>query len=300
MVAKQSGLRAFGGGLRGGLTWRVLVLWALLSLLPAAIVALPLAAWLGKWLDHSVYAATWAHHLDDLMITDLMFKLGRDGDFLGGLALMGTLLAFFLSPFLTGMYVASARAGRVLGFGDLIGGGLREYGRMLRMLLLTVVVMAIAVSIGGLAMDAASNHADQATLESSANFGYKLALALMGILLIIAHATVESGRAQFAADPTLHSAFRGWWRGIKQMFKRPLSTFGIYLVVTAIGLLLFALVAALRGRIIGFNLPMLTLGFLVTQIGVMVLAWMRGARMLGLAGLAEGRGRSAASSTWTV
>lgn len=300
MVAEQSGLRAFAGGLRGGLTWRVLVLWALLSLLPAALVALPLDGLLGQWLDHSVYAAEWARHLDDLAVTDLMIQLGRHGGFVGELTMLGLVLAFLLSPFLTGMYVASARAGRVLGFGDLIGGGLREYGRMFRMLLLALVVLVIAATIGGLAFDAASEHADQAVTEAAADFGNKLALWAMGIVLLIAHATIESGRAQFAADPTLRSVLRGWWRGVKQLLRRPFSTFGIYLVITVIGLLLFALVAALRGRLVGFSLPMVAVGFLVTQVGVMVLAWMRGARLLGLAGLADGRSRGATAGTWSV
>lgn len=297
---QTSAVRALGRGLRNALQWRLLLLWALILLLPTAIVALPLWSKLADLLDHSIYASEWAQQMSGLAVTDVFTQIGRSDIALSSTSNLAMVLALLLSPLLTGMVIASGRAARTLGFGSLLQGGIHEYGRMLRSLLWAVIPLGLAFAIGAGAFALADNRADEAILQSSADSGALIAWIVFGIVFVIAHASVEAGRAQFIADPGLHSAIRGWWRGFRQLLRRPLSTLGVYLVVSVIGYALVLLLGMLRIRIDGDDLLMFTLAFLLTQLGVMVLAWMRSARLFGLAAVANGRRSTAPASSWSV
>lgn len=295
-----SGVRALGRGIRNALQWRLLLLWALILLLPTAIVALPLWSQLGELLDHSIYASAWAQQMSGLAATDVFVQIGRSDTALSTTSNVAMLLALLLSPLLTGMVIASGRAGRTLGFGGLLQGGIHEYGRMLRSLLWAILPLGIAFAVGAGALALADKRADEAILQSTADTWSLIAWIVFGVVFVIAHASVEAGRAQFIADPALRSAIRGWWRGFRQLLRRPLSTLGIYLAVSVIGYVLVLLLTMLRIRMDGDDLLMFTLAFLVTQLGVMVLAWMRSARLFGLAAVANGNRATASSSSWAV
>lgn len=298
--SETSGMRALGRGVRHAVQWRLLLLWALILLLPTAIIALPVWSQLGGLLDHSVHASEWATQLSGLAITDVFTQIGRNNAGLSSASNLAMVLALLLSPLLTGMVIASGRAGRTLGFAGLLQGGIHEYGRMLRSLLWAIIPLGIAFAIGGGAFAIADNRADQAVLQSSADTASLIAWIVFAVVFVIAHASVEAGRAQFIADPGLRSAIRGWWRGFRQLLKRPLSTLGIYLAVSVIGYGLVLLLGMLRIRMDGDDLLMFTLAFLVTQLGVIVLAWMRSARLFGLAAVANGRRSTTTTPTWSV
>jgi hypothetical protein len=61
----------------------------------------------------------------------------------------GLVLALLIAPWLTGMVVASIRAGVNLRFGNLLQFGLREYGRMARMLVWAIIPVGIAFALFG-------------------------------------------------------------------------------------------------------------------------------------------------------
>jgi hypothetical protein len=283
--SKRSALGAIGTGALGGLQWRLMLLWILISLLPTLVVALPLWATLDAMLGHSVHAEAWAKHFDGVMFGDVSGALGRDNPWIGMAFFAGVVLTLAISPFLSGMVVAGGRAGRALGFGGLLQGGATEYGRMLRLLLLSLVPYALFVIVAKAATSFADDKTDVALLPSTADMYGHGALAITLLFFVVAQAIVESARAQFIADIGLRSAFRALGRGFMQVLRRPFATLLVYLVITLVGLGLAVLVAAWRGNATATGSEWL-IAFLIVQLGVIVIAWMRTARLLALAGLA--------------
>jgi hypothetical protein len=280
------GFSAVRRAARSALQWRLLVLWTGCLLLPTAIMALPVWQVLGASLDHSVHAASLAQELDLTAIADLTASHGRNAAALGSAGIVALVLTLLLSPLLSGMVVSAARAGQVLGFGGLMSGAVQEYPRMFRMLLLAVVPFGIAAGLGAVAIKAAGKYGEAAILGSDAETAGRLALLVLGLLLIVAHASVDAGRAALATDRRRRSALVAWRDGCKMLARRPLATLGVYIGVSMVGLLLAALLGVAR-----INLPHVSVvGFiaalLLTQLMVLVLAWMRSARLFALVDLA--------------
>lgn len=288
-----SGLAGFMRALAAGLQWRLLLIWLLLMLLPAWIASWPMGAMLGSALDHSAHAKAWAEAFNGLAMGDLMVQLGRTGmPAIGAAAMAGGLVTLLLTPFLTGMVVASARSPSRLGFGELMHGGLHQYWRMVRVWLWTLPFWAVAFGIAAGAMHLADEHADKAVLQSDADLWHHGAMIVAIVVLVIAHAIAESTRARFGADPKLGSATRALGRGLKMVFGRPLASFGVYLITTLIGVALVLAFGMLRMRTPALGSSGVLLAFALTQLVVLSLAWMRTARIHGLARLAPRRRRS--------
>jgi hypothetical protein len=268
------------------LQWRLLLFWLLFFLLPAAVVSLPLWRALGELLDHSVHAPAWASSFNAMMFGDVMAALGKQDGGLHGAALAGLLVTVLLLPLLNGMVVASGRAGRALGFSHLLQSGIIEYGRMFRLMLWSVLPYAIAIGGAALAFGVAHKQAAKAVLESQADAGAQVAMWVLGVLFVLAHAVLESARGAFIADLSLRSATRALGRGIVQLLRRPLSTLIGYLVISAIGYLV--LLAFGMGRI---HTPAVGLGgfllaLLLSQLAVATMGWTHAARIFALAEVA--------------
>jgi hypothetical protein len=281
---KRSAFAAIGQGALGGLQWRLMLLWMLITLLPTLVVALPLWAVLDRLLGHSVHAGSWAAHFDGLMFSDVFSALRDANGWVGMAFVAGVLITLAISPFLTGMVVAGGRANRALGFGGLLQGGAMEYGRMLRLMILSLVPYALFALVAQGASTFAEGKVDAAMLPSTADLYEHGTLAVGLIFFVIAQGIVESARAQFIADIGLRSAFRAIGRGFMQFMRRPFATVFVYLTITVVGGVLAVLIASWRGHTTGVGGGLPT-GFLIVQLGVAVVAWMRTARLLALAGL---------------
>jgi hypothetical protein len=281
---QRSSLAAIGSASLAGLQWRLMLLWIFVTLLPTMVVALPLWRVLDDLLGHSVHAEAWARHFDGLMFGDVFQALRNDNAWTGMAFVAGMLLTLLTAPFLAGMIVAGGRAHRALSFGGLLQGGAAEYGRMLRLSILALVPYGIFVAAAFGASSFADDKIDAAVLASNADWYQHGALAVALLFFVIAQAVVESARAQFIADIGLRSAFLALGRGFMQFVRRPFATLFVYVAITAIGGVLLVAIAAWRGHTAaaGSGLP---LGILIVQLGVIVVAWMRTARLLALAGL---------------
>jgi hypothetical protein len=287
---KKTGFGAFFGAAGAALQWRLMVLWVLGLLLPTVIVALPLWSTLSDLLDYSVHADLWANQFNGLMFGDTVSLLMRNSAWHMGAAIVSLIAALLLSPFLTGMTIASGRSHRVLGFGHLLQAGVVEYGRMFRVLLWALLPYLLVMVVAHAALGVAGKHEDKAVLESAADMGNHLAFALIGIVFVLVHAIVESARAQFIADVSLRSATRALGRGVRQLLRRPFATLAMYLGISVIGYALTLVLGLLRIRTTAAG----TVGFLVAlglvQLGVIVVAWMRTARLFALADVAASVG----------
>ena len=297
--ARRTDLGSVLRALLAAIQWRLLLLWLVFLLLPTALVAVPVWRALADVLDHAVHATAWAEKFDGMMFGDTMVALGQGSAWFHGSLVLASVCALLLGPFLTGMTVAAGRAGRVLGMGQLLQSGVIEYGRMFRMLLWSLLPYAIAFGLGGLAIAAAGKQGDRAVLEGAAERYHHIALWVLGVLFVLAHAWVESARAAFIVDPGLRSATRALGRGFLQLVRRPLGTLLSYLIVAAIGYavtLAFGL-GRLHTPALGFGGFLLAL--LLAELAVLAIGWTRIARLFALASvgrsLAPRRGSFSAS-----
>ena len=293
--SRRVSLGALLGAPFAALQWRLILLWTLLMLLQALAAALPLLRALDELLGHSVHADAWARQFDVMMFGDTVRELIAGSGALRGGFLAGLLLTLLLSPLLNGMAVGSGRAGRPLGFGHLLQSGVVEYGRMFRLMLWSLLPYAAAVWAVKQGMEALGDKTELAVLESQAHSATHVALVLCGLCVVLAQVIVESGRAAFIADVSLRSATKAIWRGLRQLLRRPFSSLFGYLFVSAIGFgVAFALgVARANTTAVGANF---LLAFLLTQLAVAAIAWMRTARLFALAEVARsinGGGRRA-------
>ncbi|MCC7596681.1 hypothetical protein IGS61_04230 [Janthinobacterium sp. FW305-129] len=281
-TTRASGLTLTTRASRAALQWRLLLLWAGLLLIPAILAVFPLWRTLSASLDQAVHAAALAHQLDMSTLADLVANAARNGAAINQAAITGAILALLLSPLLSGLVVTAARAPAALGFGPLLTGAFGEYGRMLRMLLWSIVPLGVALAIGAGALKLADKHAAKAILEADADLARHLALLLTGVLFLLACATLDAGRAALAVDRRRTSAVKAWWRGLGMLRRRPLASLAIYLVITVLGLALYALLGVARLNLAAPGPLALVAGFLATQLAVLVLAWMRSARLFAL------------------
>lgn len=287
--SRRSGLGAAFAALAASLQWRMLLLWILATLIPTLLVTTPLWMSMQAQFGHSVHAAAIAAGRDLPLLLQGFMTAAEHMGWIGVSLGMSTLLMLLLSPWLSGMVVASLRAGRRLGFGELIHGGLSEYGRMFRTMLWSVIPLGIALMIGGAVMGAMNKSVEDAVLASEAESAMRIGLSVAAIVFVLAHATVEAGRGWFGADRTLRSAIRAWWRGLKLLVRRPLATLLVYIIASIVGYGLALLFAWLRVRVDGVGMGAFLLSFLCGQGIVATLAWGRIARLYGMADLAASR-----------
>jgi len=281
-TTRASGLALTTRASRAALQWRLLLLWAGLLLIPTILAVIPLWRTLSASLDQAVHAAALAHKLDMMTLADLVANTGRNGAAISQAAIAGIVLTLLLSPLLSGLVVTAARAPAPLGFGPLLTGAFSEYGRMLRMLLWSIVPLGVALAIGAGALKLADKHAAKAILEADADLVRHLALLATGLLFLLACATLDAGRAALAVDRRRTSAVKAWWRGLGMLRRRPLACLAIYLVITLLGLALYALLGVARLNLAAPGPLAIVAGLLATQLAALVLAWMRSARLFAL------------------
>ena len=309
----RPGFSVLPRAVRAALQWRLLLLWAACLLVPAGLMALPLWRLLAGSFDHSVNAEALAREVDLTALADVVANYSRSGAAFPLAAAEALLLTLLLSPLLSGMAMSATNtlgavglvsttrspvnplstvkgAGRPLGFGALLAGGLREYPRMARMLLVALVPLGLAAALGAWAMRAAASYGETATMQSSSDAARLAALLVLLLLLALAHATLDAGRAALALDPRRRSAFLAWWQGSKRVLRRPraaLAMLALYLSITLAGLALAAALSVARIHLPPLGAAGFVGGFLLTQLIVMALAWMRTARLFAMVELAK-------------
>jgi hypothetical protein len=289
-VRRRHGLRPLFNAMRAALQWRLMLWWAVLLLLPTLAASLPVWQMLGANLDHSVHAAQFAERLDMIAIADLAGSAReRFMPAIGGGGMVAVVLTLLLSPLLAGMSIHAARATKRPGFIDLLAGGAQEYARMFRMMVWSVIPLVVVGIVAGIAFKVAGKTAETAVLETDADRASHLALIATAVVFVLVHATIDAGRALLANERRRRSAVVAWWGGVRLMLRRPLTLLGVYVVVTGIGLGLAALLVLAR-----LHVPALGTGgtigaVLLTQLVVLVLGWMRSARLFAMMALVRAR-----------
>jgi hypothetical protein len=271
---------------RAALQWRLLLIWLGASLLPTLLLAFPMWITLSAALDHSVHAAVLAQELDLVALADLIAATSENKAAFRAGGTSALVLLLLLSPFLTGAVVTAARSPEPARFGVLFAGGMAEYPRMFRMLLWAVVPLGLAAAIGGELVGLATEHAEKAVLYADARLYDIAAMALAAVLLLLANATLDAGRAALAIDRRRSSAVKGWLRGLKLLARRPGAALGAYALLTLCGLLPAALFGIARINIPAASAAGWIAAFVLTQLIVLFIAWMRTARLFALVSIA--------------
>lgn len=276
---------------RAALQWRLLLLWVLWMLVPTAILGLPMWQMLRASLDYSVHAASFSQQLDMTVLTDLMAAHGKNAMAFNTAGVLALIVTLLISPLLSGMAATAARATGTPGFRELTAGALAEYPRMFRMLVWSVVPLGLAALLGNVGLEQAANLDAVASAPSDANLWSALATAILVLLLALAHATVDAGRAALAVERRRGSAVMAWWSGCIMLIQRPLASFGVYALISGAGLAVAALLAVARLNLGGASLAGFIAAFLLVQLTVVVLGWMRSARLFALIELARSEKR---------
>jgi len=268
---------------RFALQWRLLLLWVVVLLIPTIIMALPLWQIISSQLNYSINSEALAQHMNMNAIGDIFYAMSVNKMLLQEAGLGALIFTLLLSPFLSGAIVSAARAQSPLALGKLVHGGIAEYWRMFRMLVWAFIPLGIAGGIGAGLTHWADTYAETAILESNADLAAHVALAVMLVLLVIADASVDAGRAQFVISTIRRSAIKAWWNGFLLVVRRPLTTLGFYVVLTLAGAVLVAVFGVVRmnsGSVHPFGF---IAGLILTQLIVLSTAWMKSARIFALA-----------------
>ncbi|MBC7620716.1 MAG: hypothetical protein H7293_17325 [Candidatus Saccharibacteria bacterium] len=272
---------------RVALQWRLLLLWTAAMLLPTALMVWPIWATLAAQLDKSLYAAQWARQLDAIVIADLGAKLADNTPALLAGGLSALLFTLLVSPLLCGVFAAAARAPEPLHWVALLQKGVQSYGRMLRLSIWGVLLLAAAAALASGAFHLAGNYADKAILESDATLAGRAALLVSALLLMVAHLSLEAGRAQLTVYPGRTSAVIAWWRGCKTIRSRLMPVLGFYLGLSLVGASLALAITTLRIALPQLGAFWLVLGVLLAQVAIAVIGWMRMARLTALIDIAQ-------------
>ncbi len=264
--------------------WRLMLLAWLTGLVAATFMARPVFGLFNSALGHNPDAECIVASQDIASIAESVMTMG-DGANSQGIAAIGLglgttlLIASLLTPWLTGMLVASLREGRALKFGELWLGGWREYGRQFRLLLVALIPWAVVGLIAVLANFWARHGNDTRILESIGEQRNTLVMWVIGIAWLLAWSSIESARAAFAADLGLRSAFRAWLRGLKLMLRRPLSVLLVIIATVVIGGGLAMLLQQPAMRSVSASGGLI---WLLAQLAVLVIWWTRIARLSAL------------------
>lgn len=274
---------------RAALQWRVLLLWVLAVLIPTVLTAVPIWRFLASQLDHTVQAAEWARHPDLVMFVDLIGEIRPAVVALAGGGAASLLLFLILMPFLNSMMVGAARTRGVLGLGELLHAGFKDYGPMLRLAILSVLPLGLAMGVGGGLSQAVAHYGEHAIEESQVDHASWAMLAVFGLVFSFASATVDAGRARLAYDPFRRSAIKAWWRGLRLLLAQPLRGLGLYLGIMIPSILLAALLGELRIRIPGASTGGFLAGALVVQLIAALFGWTHFARLIAMLELTRAR-----------
>jgi hypothetical protein len=121
--------------------------------------------------------------------------------------------------------------------------------------------------------------------ETAADAHLRNAVVVSAVAFFLAHLMVDAARAQFAAEPTRHSALAALWSAARLVVRRPLRALGVGAIGTAAGLGTAAVLMALRLRIDQSGMLRIGAAWLLAQMAHLAIGWGRAARIFGLAEL---------------
>lgn len=269
--------------------WRLLLLLALLSAIPAALATLPVWQFLSDALDHAPRAALLAAGLDASLLPDLA-QLASDagaGSAIRAGWLSALVVALLLGPVGTGATLAEAGSDHALKLRPLLTGAGRYYGRMFRTAIVAVIPFGLAAAAIGLVGKLAQLSMEKSVTEAAAASTGRWAVAVGFAIFALAHLTLDAGRARIAARPERKSALLAWFAGVWLVVRHPIHTVAIGLAGLVAGPVTALAVMAIRERLPAGPRWSLVAAVLLAQLAAAAVGWGRAVRVAGLARLAR-------------
>jgi hypothetical protein len=281
--------RIYRRSLRKAMQWRLLFLWWASLLVPGAIAAMPVAAFLGANLDHSTRANDIVAWMDGSTVIDLLHSLGDSGAAAAAALRAGTIGAvltlLFIAPFMAGAMVTAAHSDEPLPLQRLLAGAGEMYGRMLRTALCGLLPLALGVGLAAAAFKMASKANEHAIWERDAISRLHQASIAAAILFFVFHLLVDGARAHFSAEPSRRSAVAALWGAVRLLVRRPLRMLALGAAGSIAGLGIAALLMLLRLRVEQAGTFSIAMAWVLAQAAHVSVGWGRGARIFGLAEL---------------
>lgn len=282
----MSALTVAGQALRRASRWRLLLLFAAFTSVPALLGALPLGIAVEVPLAHSALGKLWVGELDANTLIDVLRVAGEKGFLtISGVGLvMGLVMALLVAPWLSGATLAEVRSARRLSGRELLSGAGEYWGRLTRLGLLGVVpfVLASAASFG--VWKFVDTKVKHAVSENAATSQQNWASLGMAVAFIVALLTVDAARAVLGARPARKSAFLAWTSGVWLMLRRPLQTGAAGVLGLAAGVGVALLLMAARGGLSPSGVPG---GLLLSTLAAGAIGWGRAVRLGALTEIAS-------------
>ncbi len=276
-------------GLRRATRWRLLVLCAVLSAVPAALATLPVWQLLSGLLDHAPRAALLAAGLESSWFPELARALAERP---AGLAIPGGLLsalvvALLVAPVLSGAMLAEAGSDHPLRIRPLLTGAGRYYGRMFRTTLVGLVPLGLAGLVALAVRKGVDARVARSVTEAGAVSTELLGLTVVGVVVVLAHLTIDAARARFAARPDRRSALLAWLAGTWLVLRRPVQAGSIALAGLLCGPVLGLVFMALRERVPAGSRGAIVVAVVLAQLAAAAVGWGRAVRLVALTRLAR-------------
>jgi hypothetical protein len=276
-------------GFRRATRWRLLLLCAVFTAIPAALATFPIWRFLSALLAHAPRAALLAAGMEGSWLPDLGRAMGEypQGQAIPGGFLGAIVVALLLAPALTGAMLAEAGSDQPLPFRPLLTGAGRWYARMVRM----AVVGAIPFGLAGVGVALVSKSTGKAVArmvtEGAAASRTRWSFLAIGVLLVLAHLTLDAGRARMAARPDRRSALVAWFSGTWLVLRRPVASLTVGLTGALVGPVLGLVVMALRERLPAGPRWAVVAGVFLAQAAAMAVGYGRAVRLAGLTRIAR-------------
>jgi hypothetical protein len=286
-------------GFRRATRWRLLVLLAILSAIPAVLATLPIWQLLAGALDHAPRAALLAAGLDASLLPDLA-QLATDtgaGAAIRGGFFSALVVALLLGPVAAGATLAEAGSDHALELRPLLTGAGRFYGRMFRTVLVAVIPLGLAGAAIGLVGRLSRLSAEKAVTEAAAASQVRWSVAVGLAIFFLAHLTLDAGRARIGARPERRSALLAWFAGAWLVVRHPVHAVAIGVAGLAAGPVTALAVMALRERLPAGPRWSLVAAVLLAQVAAAAVGWGRAVRVAGLTRLARARGVAPSAPT---
>jgi hypothetical protein len=254
---------------------RLILLWVVAIGVPTLLIASPLYMLLAPHLNHSIDSAALASKLDVRVLVDLPGIIFLFPEAIGAASIASILIGFVMYAWLNGLAIGASRCKPAASFSVLIAAANGQFWRMLRMGLWALVPVGVALAIAN-ALGKSIEHAEtEAVVASSLDTARNLHTLLTLLLLAMAQCSVEVARTFLAIDPRRRSVVRSWWHGLGMLLRHPVALFGVWLVPSFLSVVLSAVLMLVRLNINQGSALGLIAAFLVAELIVAFMAWMR-------------------------
>lgn len=264
--------------LRASLPWRVVLMWLIGLALLTSLAALPFWRIVAHELDNSIKGSALAHGIHTVAFVDLLARYMQSGIAVNTMTLLGVLLNLALTPFAHGLYVVAYREPTSKSFSALIQGAIKEYWRMFRLQMWSLVPLGLGLGVIGGVSTGLSKYGEKLIVESDIDLPSAIGYLLAFLVFALLHSSADAARGLITFDHRVNSVIKAWWRSVKIVLSRPIWTIGMYAVVTLFGAAGLLACVAIRLILPTGTAPGFIAGVLLGELIALCSIFMFGAR----------------------